>query len=518
MKRLLYSISLVGLITLATSCGKGWLTDLASNPNQPSEAPGTLILPPILTGYASNVIDGYNDVGAWMGFYSFSGGYSISVQTATYWVDQSTPRVTWDPIFNILKNAAYMESSNQGVENMENFVATAKILKALGYQYIVDAYGMAPYTDAFQGSANFFPKYDDGQAIYTACIAQLDSAINIIQNAGVDAISMGTNDVMFGGDMEQWAKFANTLKLRFLVRQSNVINAADAKAEIQKTADVGYLEDDALVNPGYTNTAGKQSPLWGDLGTDPGGSLHSDGYNYRRGGAAMVNFYKTNNDRRLFYVYAPDGSSPAKSAFFDLDDDFANYHGVYYGDRTTAADQNNGGTVGIGNGVMSGYDASVPLITAAESYFLQAEAVQRGWMTGNAQELYEAGITASYVYLYTQAGDSKASAEADAKAYYSQSKDLVGWGSSSNKIEAIVIQKWAASAITDNFEAWCEYRRTGYPNVSILPLSKYPANTGRTIPTKFMYPKSEADRNAQNYSAAVSKGNDPQSTKIFWMK
>jgi len=482
-----------------------------------------LILPPILSGYAADAIDSYNTVGAWMGYLSYSGGYSITVRTATYWVDQSTPSTTWDNttwvnwdmLFQIIKNTDYMEKSNATEENMENYVAVAKILKAYGYMRIVDMYGRAPYSEAFQGSKNLYTKYDDGESIYDSCIAELNTAMDIIQNTGTETIDLG-NDIMFGGDMDKWLRFANTLKLKFLIRESAV--ASDVASEISKTADIGYLEEDAMVNPGYSNSADKQNPLWGDLGVSAGGSLYSDGYNYRRGGGAMVDFYKDNNDPRLFYVYAPDGSNPTKSAFFTVDDDPGNYHGVYYGDRDAAADQSNGGTVGIGHGVMPGYDASVPLITAAESYFLQAEAALEGWISEDAEELYQKGITASFVYLYTQAGDDAGGAADDAEDYYNQNISLVSWAKSSNKKEAIIVQKWAALAITNNLEAWSEYRRTGYPKTDILPLTKYPSNTGREIPTKLMYPKSEADRNTGNYNDAVSKGNDPQSTKVFWMK
>lgn len=526
MKRNIYISLLVAAIALLSGCGKGFLTDLANNPNQPSQAPLPLVLPPLLSGYAANIINGHITEGLWMGYFSYSGGYSVTNNDVTYYVSQSSPGgkgstgnpdggVTWDGLFPVITNANYMEQTAASQKNMEYYVAVAKILKAYGYQILVDAYGNVPYTEAFKGTNNFFPKYDDGKTVYTACILQLDSAINIINTADqAIATSLGSNDVMFQGDMSKWAKFANTLKLRFLLRAPNVVS--DVKGEIAKTASFGYLTQDALVNPGYLNSAGKQSPLWADLGVSPGGSVYSDGYNYIRGGGAAVDFYKHNNDPRLFYVFAPDGSDPSKPAFLKTDTVADHYHGVYYGDRTAAAAQNNPGTVGVGHGVMPGYSASVPLITAAESFFLQTEAAQRGLTDSVAKDLYNAGITASFEYLYTQAGDSKSNADAAAKEYYTQSKDLINWESSSNKIETIIVQKWAALAITNNFEAWTEYRRTGFPNTDVLPETKF--TTSRHIPAKFMYPKSEADRNKDAYNEAVSKGNDPQSTKIFWMQ
>jgi len=509
MKRLLYINLIFATLLFSTGCKKGFLTDLAVNPNQPSQAPASLILPPILTGYAANVYFSAGTIGLWMGYYSISGGYSVDNNTMTYYVSAAGPS-NWDNIYSILKNAAYIETLSASDPNGSYSEAVAKILKAYGFQIIVDGYGTAPYSQAFLGSANFFPKYDDGQSIYDSSIMQLDNAINLIANAPSTTTNLGNNDVMFGGDMTQWAKFANTLKLRFIVRQSNIISASDAQAEIAKTASTGYLTEDAQVNPGYLNTAGKQNPYWGSYGADPGGSLYSDGYNYLRGGSAAVEFFKNNNDPRLFFVYAPDNSAPNNAAFFQVDDTTDHYHGVYYGDRSTASAQGTKGTVGIGHGVMSSFDAPVPLMTASESYFLQAEAAFRGWISGDAQALYEGGITASFEYLYTAGGKTLASADADAKAYDSTKAGTVS-------IEKIINQKWAALAGINSFEAWNEYRRTGFPNLTVLPLSVFPGNS-RTIPTKLMYPTSEQNTNQDNYKAAVAKGNDPQSTKVFWMK
>lgn len=509
MKKILYINLVFVTLLFSTGCKKGFLTDLAANPNQPSQAPASLILPPILTGYASNVYFSSSTIGLWMGYYSISGSYSVTNNTETYYVSAATPS-NWDNLYSILKNAAYIEQQASSDPNGAYSLAAAKILKAYGFQILVDGYGMAPYSQAFQGSANFFPKYDDGQSIYDSCIAQLDNAISLINGAPSTTTNLGDNDVMYGGDMTKWAKFANTLKLRFIIRESNVITAAAAQTEIAKTASTGYIAADALVNPGYLNSTGKQNPYWGSYGVDPGGSLFSDGYNYLRGGGAAVTFFKGNNDPRLFYVYAPDASAPNTAEFSQTDTLASDYHGVFYGDRTTASAQGNKGTVGIGHGVMNSFDAPVPLMTAAESYFLQSEAAFRGWTSGDAQALYIDGITSSFEYLYTSAGDSKASADAAAEHY-----DTTSAGTAS--IQNIITQKWAALAGINSFEAWSEYRRTGFPTASVLPLTKFPGNS-RTIPTKLMYPTSEANTNQDNYKAAVAKGNDPQSTKVFWMK
>ena len=89
-------------------------------------------------------------------------------------------------------------------------------MKSFYFQYLVDLYGDVPYFQAHQGANNVNPTYDDDQAIYRDLIVQLDSAIDMIDDAPATTVAVGSEDVMLAGDMEAWKKFANTLKLRIL--------------------------------------------------------------------------------------------------------------------------------------------------------------------------------------------------------------------------------------------------------------------------------------------------------------
>lgn len=510
MKKIIYLFTLVAFIAMATGCKKDFLSELGENPNQPSNAPVELLLPPILSGLASYENWLNTPVGAWMGYGSYSGSYSIDENTLTYDVDQGSPSV-WG-IYDVLKNADYMEKKASAEENMEYFVAAAKILKAFGFQKLVDAYGDVPYSEAFKGVENFFPSYDDAQVIYDDLIVQVDSAIMLIQNASVDAVTLGSNDILYDGDMDKWLKFANTVKLKILMRESGVIGAG-GQAALANTVGIGFITENASVNPGYLNTAGKQTPMWGRYGTSPGGSLYSDGYKYLRAGGAAMEFLKAGNDPRLFYIYAPvGGTSPDGVDFFDLVDDPTEYESVYYGDRDKATEVDADGISGIGNGILSGYDAPVVLISAAQSNFLQAEAVLKGWVSGDAKTFYENGIKASFrTLLKGKAGDvDTAIAQYIGDSYGNWDSIPTG-----NKLEAIITQKWISMTYTHSFEAWAEYRRTGFPDVDVLPLTMYTPNI-RHIPTIWWYPKSESDTNQENYKAAGGADTDPQNQKLFW--
>ena len=123
-----------------------------------------------------------------------------------------------------------------------------------------------PYKDAFQGTLVINPKYDDGQTIYEDLSNQLDSAATLMTSPAAVLAAAPTTDVMFDGDNASWIAFANTLRLRLLIRQTQM-SGRDAyiNGEIAKIIanGGGFLDVDATINPGYANNDQQQSPLWG---------------------------------------------------------------------------------------------------------------------------------------------------------------------------------------------------------------------------------------------------------------
>ncbi len=519
MKKIYFS-SFILLCMVLGSCKKDFLTELSVNPNKPSQATPELVLPGTLTGAAAilnNPGGPYQLVAAWMGYYNYGGGYSFNSTAAEYLLTNDNPQ-PWDAWYGVLTNLDYVEK-NSTDPAMSNFLAVAKIMKAFGFQHLVDVYGKVPYSEAFKGSANFFPKYDDGSAVYDSLVLNINTALDLINKNSASATSLGSSDVMFGGDMTMWAKFANTVKLRILVRQSEVAAKQDyIKTELANTASVGYLGlgEDAIVNPGYLNTAGKQSPFYGYFVT-PTNTLGS--YSYIRASKTAMDFYKTTNDPRLGYFYATKGADPTNKNVGTTVKDFYKVE-VPQNPNDYDADpfgiqkiQTSVGS-GIGPGLIKSNDQGAPLITAAESFFLQSEAALRGYTSGDAQQLYQNGITASFEYLGVHS--STQDADALAAAYYSQSDvKNVSWPSGFNsQLEAILTQKWASLNGINPVESWNDLRRTGYP---IVPLSVDPSNTKTHIPYRFYYPTGEFQKNAANVKAAGGDKIDPFVDKVFWM-
>lgn len=496
MKKILSLIILACSIGLS-SCQDDFLS-LETNPNVPS-----VYTPEFLLSGAEKVTADITNIsfptfGVWMGYTSPSGNYVPNTQLVTYNFSTDDYQV-FTPIYQNLSNYNFLETSSAEDASLANYQAIAKIMKAYDFQMLVDVYNNVPYFEAFKGSANITPVYDKGEAIYDDLLKQLDAAIGII-NSNPNATNPGTADIMFKGDMVKWKKFANTLKLRIVIRQSNLTaKQAALKTALSTTAGEGYIDAtfQAATNPGYTNSdanGGQQSPFWRSFGFDQNGNASANNA-YYRANSYGVNKLKALNDPRLtrYYAIIPTGTYKDQ------------YRGNDFGDLNSLQNAN---TSAIGPGLLKAANMDAVILSSAEALFLQAEAVQRGIITSTstAQALYERGITASFVATGLTA--------ADAATYYAQNIVNVGWAASTDKIQAIVTQKWISLNGYNNLEAYNEYRRTGFP--SDLPRSVAAGALGTTQPARILFPTSEYAQNANNVKAEGTI--DRFTSKIFWAK
>ena len=169
----------------------------------------------------------------------------------------------------------------------------------------------------------------------------------------------------------------------------------------------------------------------------------------------------------------------------------------------------------------------MPILTAAESYFLQAEAAVRGIITGDAKTLFENGITSSFKYLYLKEdGTSIGNATADVATYLADNSTspLVNFSlatTDEQKIEAIITQKYIAMNMVNSDVAWNDYRRTLYPKLNNSPSASGTETFASTVsestrpdrlPSRILYPASEGAYNSTN----VPKNVSPFTSLIFW--
>lgn len=482
--------------------------DVDQSENNPTTSTPELTLPVAQVNTAAYVSGGYGSINTlgnlWAYTWSASGSHIWYTEETRYEVTSTFRPEIWESGFqNSMSNYNFVENYGESVGDAvtySNYTAIAKIMLAYHYQIIVDAYGDAPYTEAFQGGDNPDPAYDDAEFIYDAIYDELLVAQDLITNAMGDAniLVPENDDIMLNGDMEMWAKFANSLKLRILLRQSEM--GKDLSAEYTELASnpYGFLGagETVYANPGYVQEVGKQNPLWTSFALTAEESLASNA-EATTGTDYFIDYLQNTNDPRLNQLFTPIGEYVP----FEYQGGPYTFDGIAQNDNQTDPSAPQAQELShIGPGVLKGPSQDAIIFSSYESLFLQAEAAERGLLPGNAQALYEMAITESFEELGTTG----------AAGYYSQGLDNVGYAASTDKIEAIITQKWIALTGTNGFENWVEYRRTGFPEG--LPAA--PNATSTTIPVRLLYPASEVNANGPNTPDQTPS--DAFNSKVFW--
>ena len=493
MKKLL--ILLTVLLVLGSACKKSFLTVDETNPNSASAVPPNLVLPAALNTTARLITnpDNFNFIYLWYGSWCISGGYSQPANLTQYRLLNSDYQANWDNLYMNLGNYDYIEKNSMSAQAAP-YKAIAKIMEAYIYQTLVDCYGNVPYTQALKGSTGLFkPAYDNQQDVYDSLVVKLNDAMAIINNLTADAAAVGSYDIVYNGDMGAWLKFANTLKLKMLVQESGISARASyissAISASSTSADFIGAGEGAMANPGYLNSANKMNPFWENFYKQDG-SAQADGITYTMAGQDACDFLNDNNDPRKLLIFSPytAGGTTIKG----------NYFGALLLGTVPTTSQ-------LGPGLLQRPTQSAPLLTDFESLFIQAEAAQKGIITGNAKALYQSGVTQSIVYL----GGSAASAS----DYLSQiGKPLVNFDEAPSPLEIIITQKWIALNGIDPMPIWTDYRRTHFP--SFIHFTADPAKLNAKPPVRLLYPQTEINTNGDNVTAQGPI--TLFSTHIFW--
>ena len=487
---------LAGLILVVavvlSACSKSYY-DVNTDPNNPTSASIDLVLSNALKTTAAPQVSTYAVFSEWMNYWSPSGSYAINSSDGSSYkqtTDFADNNGLWTNIYDNLEDYDYIEKTATA-GNQYFYIAAAKTMKAYLFQQLVDMFNNVPYSGALKGTANLKPKYDNGKDIYEALSTQLDSAVTLFKRP--DATGSSTQDILFAGNNSNWEKFANSLRLRLLIRQTEISGrSAYIQSEVNKIVanGAGFLTADAAVNPGYTASAGKQNPFYG-FAYSITGTYTQD---FWRAGKFVIAFSEAHNDPRYTRWYAPisDGS----------------YVGTTVGSTT-----NPSGNLSskFGPGVLKSVDQPAIVFSAAESYFLQAEAILRGFLAGSDLTMFNNGVQASFTYL--GAGSAAAyTSQPDKETNYAAA------GSFNEKLNAIMRQKYLAMQDVTPFEAWCDYRRLSYLNLPFttsIPISVNPQRDGDAIPVRILYPTTEYQTNLENVGAQGTI-ND-HTSKVFWM-
>jgi hypothetical protein len=521
-KTLVLSIATIVLL-FASSCKK--YLDINKNPNAATSTTPEALLPSSIT-YTAAIVSSYNDYGAELaGFAANAGGYGGFGSNWTYDFGPNDYSGLWSASFDALNDLQVILNLSAGDSSHAYFNAAARIMKVYNYQMLVDAYNNVPYSSALQGVPDLTPKYDDAKTIYPQLALQLDTAISIIENeapAFQNEIQLNSGtDPLFQGNYTSWIQFANTLKLRLIVRASSVISFANTTFD-----PAGFLTTDAIVNPGYAKISGQQNPSWNTWVQSYAGAAGNrawmpctyafsfyNGYTLAddRGYAIYYNFPSTpNNQLGIGTTSVPSAPSVANAWY--------------------SGDQN---SLGNAPGIMKGLNMGEPILMASESYFLQAEAQMRSIITTGAtlDSLFYLGIQSSFNYLYLLPDDKTTAAGWDPVADFAQYQSdnsasaLVNFSLATTpdlQLQAIITQKYIALNFINSSEAWNEYRRTGYPTSATFtadPTASFASTLSQStrpdhLPTRILYPASEYSYNAANVPTGIS----PYTSLIFWAK
>jgi hypothetical protein len=499
MKKLsVYILIIMTGVSLA-GCGKSYLDINTPNPNAATGATPELVITNAMTVTASGQVTNtgiapLQFISGWIGYWAPSGSYAQnSADVASYFQTTGFADAYWIGAYRNLEDYYYVETSAK-TQLKPFYVAAAKAMKSLVFAQLVDVFNNIPYSQAFQGTLVINPKYDDAQTIYKDLSNQLDTAATLMASPAAQAAAH--SDVMFDGDNTQWIAFANTLRLRLLLRQTQVSGADPyISGEVAKIIanNGGFLTQDATVNPGYANNADQLNPLWGYFRTLTGLPTSGGQADYWKACTYAINTLKAYNDPRLGQIYDTTGS------------------GTFVGSVLGSPNNPPGNaTSSLGPGLLQSAAQNAVIISAAESNFLQAEAIVRGYIPGGttaAKTAYEAGVQASFTYL----------GAGDATSYLNSGNPNTTWSAAVGtqaEIALIIRQKWIAENGVTPWEAYDDYRRLGLPADIPISISPYTSAGHTTIPTRFLYPVSEYTTNTTNVNA---EGNiDWTTSKVFW--
>lgn len=448
-------------------------------------------------------------------FWACFGGYvtaphswSRSTLYSTYNIDDAWNDWTVSWYYNHFYPSYY--KIEEKTEKSGMLYALAVLHRVAIMQYVVNLQGPLPYSK--MNSKSYTVAYDDEETAWYAMFDDLDYAIKQMTMLYDPEYSlMKGYDRVYDGDFSKWIKFANSLRLRMAIRISDVApEYAKKQAQEAFNNEFGVMTDNS--ESAYDNLKGRYSNGYFIVG---------DGWGEARVNATITSYMNGYND-------------PRRDAYF-----------------TEATVSGQKGYIGVRSGIQGANSADfkeyskfkveaktpMPFFYASEVAFLCAEAALKGWgfVGGTAQEWYEKGIKLSFSEYnisgaddYIKNGDLKPGVFNDPKYpkynYTSPSTITIKWDENATKeekLERIITQKWIAN-FPISLEAWCDFRRTGYPY--IFPAYNNLSTQGVTNERqqrRLRFTQSEYGANPANVAAAakfLSNGQDTDNTDLWWAK
>ena len=462
-----------------TSCTKDFEA-INTNPNSPVSVQPSLLLRQVIYDYGEQMsYEGFT-AGNLLGQYTTALDFNLFDRH-----NLKSPQLggnPWPIFYKNLRDNDIILNQSRTNETFRVYEGPSLILKAYMAAALTDLFGDVPYSEGFKGETQTVtPIYDSQEAIYRnegGILDNLDKGISAMQ-AYTGSIEL-QGDILFEGDLEAWIRWANSLKIKYLMRISDQVDVA---TELQAIYEAGqYITENsqnAIFN--FTDGAPNNFRL---------ARLRIGDFNNFVLSETMDEILKELDDPRIATLFRPFSNSTT-GAFKGL------LNGIDASQTSIAlADYSLTGT--IFREETGRLDAN--FMTSMETSFLLAEAAQKGWIMADAKTLYDTGVTQAFAYWGTELPVDYLTTSA--------AFDTSG----GRAIEQIITQKWISNMV-NGYEGWIEYRRTGFPQLKSISAS---LNNG-LIPVRMPYPAEEEALNTINYThAATATDGNSINVKVWW--
>lgn len=472
MKLAKYIFGLAAAAFLLSSCTKE-LEDINKNPNESETVEPDYLL--------SNAIKANADT-----YWGTDATMETSLLYVQYWAKIQYPdpdryipastniQTTWNNFYaQGIADFTKLIQLGDTLHN-PNYKAVGIIMRSWIFQVLTDLYGDVPYKQTAQIEQFLTPEYEPQRDVYLGLLAELKTAAGLINTTGNPI----AGDLMYGGNMSKWKKFANSLRLRIALRISDKeFDAAKAVFD-----EIGADDNNLIVdNNDNAKLIYQPSPYQNPV------ARNRETRNDYRISKSMVDKLNEFNDPRLT-IYA----APAR--------DTNKIIGVTNGLTADSASRLGFNKTSDVGAVFTATLAPAVFLNAAEIWFIKAEAAQRGLLTGNAAVLYTQAVTTA-MKQYNVSDDKIATYLAQPGVVYNPA----------NFKQSIGEQKWLA-LFGEGLEGFAEWRRLDYPQLT----PAYTGVLGGKIPLRLTYPSSEQALNGVNYKAAVANQGADQLTTRLW--
>ncbi|MBQ9185768.1 MAG: SusD/RagB family nutrient-binding outer membrane lipoprotein [Bacteroidales bacterium] len=528
MKKLYSLILAVVAVVAISSCSKDEFKDKYVDPSKTT----TVSCEKLMTGAfmfgRDYTFNAYWRMYTWDNYF---GKLAQSIGTGTnsgsmYYINDGYASDRWKSFYRVLRNYRVMQAN--ATENDRIYLALTEVFLYDHLSQIVDIFGPVPFEEAGKlpetGSiAASLAKFDSDVDLYRMMLTNLDALYTEIgtlaSNLTPEAeTALPKQDFINGGNLEMWQRYANALLLRLgmhVAIQGSL--TAEGRAAVSKAAG-------RLLPTNWENSIKVKSDF--------------DGFNYwenfrdswkdinATASQGVIDAFRVSgaDDPRLRVVYIPNEAGEYFGEGYHETAQEQSDHNTYDGYANRYYARLNYATFTYNNLFVS------PVFSAAEAWFLLAEAIERGYASGNSETAFKNAIAASIEqYFDENVHGSQDKATSSGGEYFlklteadipsnSDALAFAGnvWNAYTNKIEGIMTQKWAHFGITQPTQAWTDIRRTGYPHLN------YPTDTGSgvkyaNIVNRVKYPNDEVEHNKANYEANKGNvGDDSAEFPLFW--